>query len=74
MVKVAISGYYGFKNFGDEAILSVLTSHLKTIANTDITVFSSDCEFTEKTYGVKAFAKKNSFGKTKVNFSYMDAA
>lgn len=54
MVKVAISGYYGFKNFGDEAILSVLTSHLKTIANTDITVFSSDCEFTEKTYGVKA--------------------
>ena len=28
----------------------------------------------DKTYGVKAFAKKNTFGKTKVNFSYMDAA
>lgn len=54
MVKVAISGYYGFKNFGDEAILSVLTSHLKSLPDVDVTVFSSDCEFTEKTYGVKA--------------------
>ena len=54
MVRVAISGYYGFKNFGDEAILSVLTSHLKNLSDVDVTVFSSDCEFTEKTYGVKA--------------------
>ena len=54
MVRVAISGYYGFKNFGDEAILSVLVNHLKSLKNTDITVFSSDVEYTEKTYGVKA--------------------
>ena len=62
MAKIAISGYYGFKNFGDEAILSVLVNHLKSLQNTDITVFSSDVEYTEKTYGVKVvkrFCLKN---------------
>ncbi len=54
MAKIAISGYYGFKNFGDEAILSVLVNHLKLLQDTDITVFSSDVEYTETTYGVKA--------------------
>ncbi len=51
MVKVCVSGYYGFKNFGDEAILSVLTKHLK---DADVTVFSSDPQFTEEIYGVKS--------------------
>lgn len=53
MVKAVISGYYGFKNFGDETILSVLVDHLKYL-NADITVFSSDPEFTRKTYGVNS--------------------
>lgn len=51
MAKVCISGYYGFKNFGDEAILKVLTEHLK---DADVTVFSSDPQFTSVTYGVKS--------------------
>lgn len=51
--KVAVSGYYGFKNFGDELILSILTDRLKT-EGADVTVFSVDPEFTSKTYGVKS--------------------
>lgn len=53
MTKVAVSGYYGFNNFGDEAILSVIVNKLKFL-NADITVFSSNPKFTKKNYGVKA--------------------
>ncbi len=53
MTKAVISGYYGFKNFGDEAILSVLVQHLKEL-NVDTTVFSSNPEFTQETYNVNS--------------------
>lgn len=53
MTKVAISGYYGFNNFGDEAILSVIINKLKFM-HADITVFSSNPKFTKRTYGVKS--------------------
>lgn len=67
MTKVLISGYYGFKNFGDEAILSVLVKHLKFL-NADITVFSGNPEFTQKTYDVtsiNSFNLKNVFREVK---------
>ena len=51
--KVVISGYYGFKNFGDEVILSVLTNKLKSM-NAEITVFSSDPQWTKETYEVNS--------------------
>ncbi len=53
MAKVVISGYYGFKNFGDELILSVLSDKLKTVG-ADVTVFSIDPQFTTQQYGVEA--------------------
>ena len=53
MVKAVVSGYYGFKNFGDEAILAVLTEHLNSLG-VETTVFSSDPEFTKKTYNVNS--------------------
>ena len=56
MVKVCISGYYGFKNFGDEAILSVLLVHLK---DCDVTVFSCNPEYTSNTYGVESVGSFN---------------
>lgn len=43
--RVVLSGYFGFKNFGDEAILSVLVQKLKQYGHT-ITVISSDPEYT----------------------------
>ncbi|MBR5555462.1 polysaccharide pyruvyl transferase CsaB [bacterium] len=51
--KAVLSGYFGFDNFGDDAILAVLTEKLKTL-DTDITIFSANPEKTEKDYRVKA--------------------
>lgn len=50
--KVLISGYYGFGNFGDEAILGVLIKKLNEL-NADIRVLSSNPELTSCLYGVK---------------------
>lgn len=49
--KVVISGYYGFKNFGDEAILSFLINILKS-SMTDITVISSNPDYTKSIHNV----------------------
>lgn len=43
--RFVLSGYFGFKNFGDEAILSVLVQKLKEY-NQKITVISSDPQYT----------------------------
>ncbi len=55
MKKVLISGYYGFDNFGDDAILGVLLNHLK---GKDVTVLSADPEKTGRMYNVNSI---NSF-------------
>lgn len=49
MKKVLISGYYGFGNFGDELILSLLLDKLK---DCKVTVLSSNPRKTYETYGV----------------------
>lgn len=51
MAKICISGYYGYKNFGDEAILSVLVEHFKAH---ELTVFSGDPVYTSETYNLKS--------------------
>lgn len=56
MKKFLISGYYGFNNFGDEAILGVLLDHLK---GQDVTVLSSNPELTGKTYNVNSLHSFN---------------
>jgi len=44
-----LSGYYGFKNFGDEAILSVLINKLQSV-KAGITVISFDTKYTKSLY------------------------
>lgn len=51
--KVIISGYYGFDNFGDETILSVLVKKLKEFTP-DIRVFSKDPKKTKELYIVQS--------------------
>ena len=61
MSKVVISGYYGFGNFGDEAILQVLINNLKNI-NADITVISRNPTKTFMTHDVKSVFMFDIFG------------
>lgn len=51
--RVLISGYYGFDNFGDEAILGVLVKKLKEL-NASIMVFSKNPQKTSKLYEVES--------------------
>ncbi|MDI6815985.1 MAG: polysaccharide pyruvyl transferase CsaB [Actinomycetota bacterium] len=58
MKKVLISGYYGFGNTGDEAILSAMVTSLKSeVPNAEITVASYRPFETEAKYGVKAIPR-----------------
>lgn len=50
---IAVSGYYGFENFGDEAILSVLTKELKK-QDYYVTVFSKNPPRTSVKLGVNS--------------------
>lgn len=53
--RILISGYYGYDNFGDEAILGVLVDHLRRLnPDSDITVLSKSPFKTSRTYGVKS--------------------
>jgi len=54
-VRILISGYYGYANPGDEAILTVLLSELRThLAGVEISVISGAPERTAGTHGVNA--------------------
>lgn len=59
-MRVVISGYFGYHNVGDEAILkSIIIALRKQNPNIDIVVLSSDIEYTKKTYNVDAINRWN---------------
>jgi len=60
MPAIAISGYYGFNNCGDEAMLGAMVAALKArLPGCDLTVFSKDPRATESFHGVRAVARDN---------------
>lgn len=62
MDKIVLSGYYGFNNLGDEAILETMVkSFLETQNNLEITVLSAQPAQTEKKMGVKAVHRSQFF-------------
>ncbi|MBX9689881.1 MAG: polysaccharide pyruvyl transferase CsaB [Candidatus Obscuribacterales bacterium] len=57
---VFVSGYYGFDNLGDEAILEELCSELKQLVKPeDIVVLSQEPERTAAKYGVRALKRQS---------------
>ncbi|HUW63976.1 MAG TPA: polysaccharide pyruvyl transferase CsaB [Spirochaetia bacterium] len=60
MPSIAISGYYGFNNCGDEAMLGAMVAALRDrLPGCDLTVFSKDPQTTESFHGVRAVARDN---------------
>ena len=62
MKQVVISGYYGFDNTGDEAVLFSIIQALRRTCKQDlpeIVVLSNQPEKTSKRYGVKAIDRWN---------------
>ena len=58
--KAVISGYYGFGNCGDEAVLLAIIHCLRTLhPDVRITVFSNKPSMTRELYGVKAVNRWN---------------
>jgi polysaccharide pyruvyl transferase CsaB len=54
-VRVAIFGYYGFGNLGDEAVLGAMLQHLhEALPSAETWVVSADPGWTEKIHGVRA--------------------
>ncbi len=62
MNEILISGYYGFKNSGDDALLLSIIKDLKSInPELDLVVLSKNPEETKRIYGVKAISRFNPF-------------
>lgn len=63
MTNVVISGYYGFANAGDEAMLAAIISSLQdTIPDVSITVITGNCAMTRKNHHVQAVHRFNIWG------------
>lgn len=60
MPKVVISGYYGFHNSGDEAILYAMLLALRdAVPGLEAIVLSKDPGYTAREFGVRAIARDN---------------
>lgn len=63
MIRIVISGYYGFANAGDEAMLAAIVGSLKdVIPDVEITVITGNCAMTRKNHQVQAVHRFNLLG------------
>ena len=54
-MRLVLSGYYGFYNVGDEAILqSIIESLSKENPDIELVVLSNDSKYTKEMYGVES--------------------
>ncbi len=61
-MKIVLSGYYGFDNAGDEALLSAITASIKNLApQVEFVVFSGSPEKTAFLHGIRAVYYMNPF-------------
>ncbi|MGI6488415.1 MAG: polysaccharide pyruvyl transferase CsaB [Syntrophothermaceae bacterium] len=59
-MRVVLSGYYGFDNAGDEALLTAITSSLKKVnPHIDFVVLSANPDRTRATHGLPAVSRVN---------------
>lgn len=60
MPKIVVSGYFGFHNSGDEAMLHAMIKALKKrLPNIELVVLSEDPQFTAKSFGVRSIPRKD---------------
>jgi polysaccharide pyruvyl transferase WcaK-like protein len=60
MKNILISGYYGFGNIGDEAILSAMIEQIKSkIPDCNIIVTSYNIEETKRLHGIEGIDRLN---------------
>lgn len=53
MARITVAGYYGFRNAGDEAVLSGIVSRLsEELAGAELAALSSDPPYTFETHGI----------------------
>lgn len=59
MIRILISGYYGFNNIGDESILRAVVDNLRSrLDDIEITVLSKNPDSTAQKYGVHSVNRK----------------
>jgi len=60
MKKVFLCGYYGFKNIGDEALLSAISKIIKESSNEiELEALSYNVKYTESMFGIKGFSRNS---------------
>ena len=59
MKRILIGGYYGYGNIGDEAILEAFSERISSFPDIELTVLSSNRQYTSSIHGLYSVSRKN---------------